>query len=69
MTDIAIRVENLSKMYRIGAREKQPQNGWQALQMLAASPFDYLRWMGRPPTEEETLWALRGFIAGRPCYR
>jgi lipopolysaccharide transport system ATP-binding protein len=59
MTDIAIRVENLSKMYRIGAREKQPQNGWQALQMLAASPFDYLRRMGRPPTEEETLWALK----------
>jgi len=59
MSDIAIRVENLSKMYRIGAREKQPQNGWQALQMLAASPFDYLRRMGRPPTEEETLWALK----------
>ena len=59
MSDVAIRVENLGKMYRIGAREKQPQNGWQALQMLAASPFEYLRRMGRPPTEEETLWALK----------
>jgi len=74
MSDIAIRVENLSKMYRIGAREKQPQNGWQALQMLATSPFDYLRRMGRPPTEEETLWALkdvsfevkRGEVVGIP---
>jgi hypothetical protein len=26
MTDIAIRVENLGKMYRIGAQERRPDN-------------------------------------------
>jgi lipopolysaccharide transport system ATP-binding protein len=59
MSDTTIRVDNLGKMYRIGAAEKQSRNGWRALGDLAMSPFDYLRRMGRPPTEEETLWALR----------
>src|SRR5262249_27695730 len=34
-------------------------NGWQAIKTLAASPFEYLHWVSRPPTEAETLWALR----------
>ena len=34
-------------------------NFWQATRALAVAPFDYLRRMGRPPTEEETLWALK----------
>ena len=59
MNDIAIRVENLGKMYRIGTEERRPDNLWQAARQLAASPFDYLRRIARPPTEEETLWALR----------
>jgi len=59
MSDIAIRVENLGKRYRIGAEEKRPDNLWQATKQLVASPFDYLRRITRPPTEEETLWALK----------
>jgi len=59
MSDIAIRVENLGKMYRIGAEETRPDNLWQATKQLVASPFEYLRRITRPPTEEETLWALK----------
>lgn len=55
MSDIVIRVENLGKMYRIGTEEHRPANFWQATKQLAASPFDYLRRITRPPTEEETL--------------
>lgn len=32
---------------------------WQAARQLAASPFEYLRRISRPPTETETLWASR----------
>ena len=67
MKNIAIKVENLGKMYpsllfragRIGIEERRPDNLWQAARQLAASPFEYLRRISRPPTEEETLWALR----------
>jgi lipopolysaccharide transport system ATP-binding protein len=59
MSDIAIRVENLAKMYRIGAKEEQPRSVGQKLRNLASSPFAYLSQMRRPPTEDETLWALR----------
>ncbi|HOT90768.1 MAG TPA: ABC transporter ATP-binding protein [Anaerolineae bacterium] len=59
MTDIAIRVENLGKLYRIGAKEHRPATLWQAARQLAASPFEYLRRITRPPTEAETLWALK----------
>jgi len=58
MTDIAIKVENLSKMYRIGVEESHPQTAAQTTRSLVTSPFSYLRRMMRPPTEEETLWAL-----------
>jgi lipopolysaccharide transport system ATP-binding protein len=58
MSDLAIRVENLGKMYRIGVADAQPDTRWQALKRLAASPFGYLQRMMRPPTEAETLWAL-----------
>jgi len=59
MSDIAIRVENLSKMYRIGTRDEQPRGLVQAARSLIVSPFAYLRRMRRPPTAEETLWALK----------
>jgi lipopolysaccharide transport system ATP-binding protein len=59
MSDIAIRVHNLSKLYRIGVAERQPQNPAGAAYSLVASPFGYLQRMLRPPTEQETLWALR----------
>ncbi len=55
----AIRVEKLSKMYRIGAKEQQPQTLIETLRRAAASPLDYLRSTLRPPREEEIFWALR----------
>jgi lipopolysaccharide transport system ATP-binding protein len=59
MTDIAIKVDHLSKRYRIGAEEQRPDGLWDAARQAALSPFDYLRRITRPPTEEETLWALK----------
>ena len=38
MSDIAIRVENLSKMYRIGTREEQPHGVVQAARNLISQP-------------------------------
>jgi hypothetical protein len=59
MSDIAIRVENLSKRYRIGAYQKRANTLRETLANLAASPFDYLRRTLRGPTEEEIIWALK----------
>ena len=59
MSNLAIRVENLSKRYRIGVKEKPVQNPWEVVRSLASSPFKYLGRMLRPPTEEETIWALK----------
>lgn len=59
MSDTIIQVRGLGKQYRIGVRENTPSSKrgivWNAVQ----SPFRYLQEMSRPPTEEETLWALR----------
>ena len=59
MTNIAIRVENLSKLYRIGVEERRPQGVGQAARSLLRSLFAYLQRMMRPPSQEETLWALK----------
>jgi lipopolysaccharide transport system ATP-binding protein len=59
MTDLAIRVDHLSKLYRIGIAERQPQNLAGAVRSLVTSPFAYLQRALRPPTEQETLWALK----------
>ena len=42
MSDIAISVENLGKMYRIGAHQQRPKNLREALQRAARAPFEYL---------------------------
>ena len=57
--DHIIRVEGLGKRYRIGQLETRPEGWREAAKSLALSPFRYLRQMSRPPTAEETLWALR----------
>ncbi len=54
-----IRVEKLSKMYRIGAKEQQPQTRAGAFKRAAISPIAYLRSTLRPPREEEIFWALQ----------
>jgi len=55
----AIRVEHLSKMYRIGAQEQQSQTRTGAFKRAALSPIAYLRSTLRPPSEEEIFWALQ----------
>ncbi|MCS6814018.1 MAG: ABC transporter ATP-binding protein [Cyanobacteria bacterium] len=59
MTDIAIRVENLSKQYRIGVQDKPPQSLRQAVSNFLGSPFKYLNTTLRPPTHDEIVWALK----------
>ena len=59
MSDIAIRVDNLTKRYRIGISQKE-QGVKRSLIQRAASPFRYLTTTLRPPSDDETLWALNG---------
>lgn len=59
MTDIAIRVENLSKQYRIGVQDKPPQSLRQVITSFLGSPFKYLNTALRPPTHDEIVWALK----------
>jgi len=49
MNDIAIRVTNLTKLYRIGVAERQPQSLGGLTRGLLSSPFAYLQRMLRPP--------------------
>ncbi|MEW6323928.1 MAG: ABC transporter ATP-binding protein [Nitrospirota bacterium] len=55
----AISVKGLSKQYRIGAREEAARTFREALVDLAAAPVRRLRRLGRPPEQEETIWALQ----------
>jgi lipopolysaccharide transport system ATP-binding protein len=58
MSDIAIRVEGLSKLYRLGAKEHY-RTLRDTLTDTFMSPFRSL-WRGASPREEaETLWALK----------
>jgi lipopolysaccharide transport system ATP-binding protein len=59
MSRPAIRVEGLSKRYRISARKQRAKTLREALLGLVSSPFADLRTMIRPPSDEEVLWALR----------
>ncbi|MGA9350008.1 MAG: ATP-binding cassette domain-containing protein [Anaerolineae bacterium] len=60
MTDIAVCVENLSKRYRIGVRQKRANTLRETLGNFMASPLDYLRSTLRGPSEREIFWALKG---------
>jgi lipopolysaccharide transport system ATP-binding protein len=59
MSDIAIRVENLGKRYRIGAAEKQATTLGQAVRRATTAPFNYLISTLRGPTDKEIIWALK----------
>ena len=60
MSQHAISVEGLGKKYRIGVRDAEPETFRELASSLVRAPFAYLRQMRRPPTEAETLWALKG---------
>jgi lipopolysaccharide transport system ATP-binding protein len=65
LTDLAIRLEDLGKKYRLGHREKSYRTLRDALAGLAAAPWRRLSRMARSePSGDgergETIWALRG---------
>ncbi len=60
MSDVAIHVENLSKMYRLwGTRERFPTLRDRLMDGLVA-PWRRLRQLDKPAPPEKTIWALRG---------
>ena len=59
MTDIAVRVESLSKQYRIGGPQARYNTIREALMNMAAAPARRLRRLGQPSPENETIWALK----------
>ena len=58
MSDYAIRVDKLSKLYRIG-KLKSHQNGRNSISRIFVSPFNYLFSTLREPSPDEILWALK----------
>lgn len=58
-SDIALRVENIGKMYRIGAEKPQARTMAGRIGQTLVSPFDWLTSQMRGASENETLWAVR----------
>jgi lipopolysaccharide transport system ATP-binding protein len=59
MSDIAIRVENLSKQYRIGGPQARYKTIRETLVDAARAPVRRLRRLGQPSPESQTIWALK----------
>ena len=59
MSEPAIRVDNLSKRYRIGAREEGNRTFREALEEIAKAPFRLWNKRRNKLPEQETLWALK----------
>ncbi len=58
--DIAIRVDGLSKRYRIGQNLPQPKYLGERIKNALTSPFQWLLEQSREPREDEVFWALKG---------
>ena len=54
-----ITVENVSKRFRISQPPARPTTRLASALAALRMPFQYMAEMSRPPTEAETLWALR----------
>jgi len=62
MTDVAIRVENLSKQYRIGGPQARYKTIRESLTQAVAAPFRRLSSVVRGQSSavaNETIWALK----------
>jgi len=65
MTDIAIRVENLSKQYRIGGPQARYKTIRESLNEAVGAPFRRLSSVVRGQSSavaNETIWALKGRV-------
>jgi lipopolysaccharide transport system ATP-binding protein len=60
MSDIAIRVNGLSKQYRIGAKQERTTRLGEVITKALSSPIEGIRNLWRPVSEDELIWALRG---------
>ena len=58
-SEIAIRVEGLGKMYRLGRQRPHASTLSGKIRNAVTSPFQWLSEQMREPTEEEVLWALK----------
>jgi lipopolysaccharide transport system ATP-binding protein len=59
MSDVAIRVENLSKQYRIGGPQARYQTLRDTVMDVAVAPIQRLRRLVQPASTENTIWALK----------
>ena len=59
MSDIAIKVENLGKMYRIGEKQERYNTFRDTLNNIITAPFRRLRNIGKPAKPDELIWALK----------
>ncbi|MBI4531235.1 MAG: ABC transporter ATP-binding protein [Candidatus Latescibacteria bacterium] len=60
MSDIAIRVENLSKLYHIGSSQRAPYRTLrETLTAAVSAPFRWFSRDGRSERGEPTFWALK----------
>ena len=59
MNEIAIRVENLGKRYRIGGPQERYRTLRDTITDVALAPVRRLRSLGQPTPPEEIIWALK----------
>ena len=59
MSEIAIQVENLGKMYRIGGQQARYKRFTETAMETLFAPLRRLQSIGKPIPAAETLWALR----------
>ncbi len=59
MDNTVIRVKNLGKQYRIGARQAGYSTIRESVTDLAVAPLRRLRRLGQPAPAEESIWALK----------
>ncbi|HEM61524.1 MAG TPA: hypothetical protein ENO24_04485 [Chloroflexi bacterium] len=62
MSNTAVRVENLSKKYRIGGPQARYRTLRESLVDAAAAPVRRLRSLGQGSPQNEAIWALKDVI-------
>ena len=59
MSDLAIRVQNLGKRYRIGGKQERYKRFTETVMDTLSAPIRRLRSLGKPTPPEEIIWALK----------